>query len=185
MNSAKRLKTLTETEREVFTASDLRDLWGDKPGTATAAAKRMVEKGLLVKVAKGYYALDEDFSVWELANLIVSPSYVSMDSALFYQGVSFQKTKRVNSVATLNYEREIRGYTFKYYSMKESLFFNLEGLDYEGELSIAYPERALLDCFYFGVLPNIDNEEKINPSYLKRLSSFYPKAVRKKASRFL
>lgn len=185
MDDAKRLKILGDTRRTVFSASGLRDLWQDKVETAKAAAKRMVKKGALVKLAKGYYSLRKDFDIWELANLVISPSYISLNSALFYRGVSFQAMGRVTSVATLNYEREIGDYLFKYYAMKDTLFFNLEGVDYRGGVSIARPERAILDCFYFGILPNIDNPEKIKKSYLRKISTFYPKTVRERALRVL
>ena len=181
MDDANRLKILGDTRRDVFSSSEMRDLWRDKVGTAKAAVKRMVKKGVLIKLSKGYYSLKQDFNIWELANLIISPSYISLNSALFYHGISFQAATRVTSVATLHYEREIGEHLFKYYAMKEALFFNIEGINCKDAVSIARPERALLDCFYFGVLPNIDNPEKINKSYLQKISAFYPKTVRGKA----
>ena len=37
----------------------------------------------------------------------------------------------------------------------------------------------------FKDLPDIDNEEKLNKSYLAKLSKMYPKTVQKKVKRFL
>lgn len=180
MTNAQRLKLLTNTDKTTFSLGELRNIWDTNYQTARVAAKRMVKEGLLIKLAKGYYALDKDFNIYELANLVVSPSYISFNSALFYHGISFQVSNIISSVALFNYQRKIGGYALKYYSMKESLFFNLEGINYKKNLAIASPERAVLDSFYFDLLPNIDNWEKLNLTYLRKLSLIYPKTIRKK-----
>jgi hypothetical protein len=59
----------------------------------------MVEKGLVVRWATGYYTLNDRFNRYELANRILSPSYVSFQSALFYAGINFQARGEVGSVA--------------------------------------------------------------------------------------
>ena len=50
---------------------------------------------------------------------------------------------------------------------------------------MVFPERAILDCFYFGLLPNLDNVNKINFTYLKKISIFYPKSVIKKVNKLI
>jgi len=185
MNNAERLKVLADSAKTVFTLKNLQDLWESKPETTKILAKRMVDKSLLVRVARGYFSLNEGFNVYELANLIISPSYVSLQSALLYHGVSFQLSSIVTSVGLLNYTREAGGNTFRYYAMKESLFYQLEGVHYKGNLSMATPERAIADCFYFGLLPNVDNREKINSFFLEKISSHYPKTVQRKIKKFM
>ncbi len=185
MTNAQRLKILNNSGKTVFSSKNLRSLWDISPQTAKVVIKRMVKQELLIKLAKGYYALNKDFNIYELANLVIAPSYVSFSSALFYHGVSFQVSDTISSVALFNYQKKIKGYNLKYYSMKKSLFFNLEGIRYRKNLAIASPERAILDSFYFGLLPNIDNWEKVNPTYLKQLLPNYPKTVRKKAEKLL
>lgn len=180
MNNADRLKILNNSGRSVFSAQNIRTLWQSSANNTKVALKRMAQKGLLIKIAKGYYALLKDFNIYELANLVVSPSYVSLNSALFYRGIAFQPSKEVVSITKFNYERKIQNITLKYYAMKDELFFNLEGINFQNNLSIASPERSVLDTFYFGFLPNIDNFEKLNLSYLKDLAMFYPKTVQKK-----
>lgn len=185
MNNAERLKILTETGRSVFSLKNLQSLWEVNPHSAKIVARRMVEKRLIKRIARGYYALKDEFNIYELANLIISPSYVSLNSSLFYHGISFQVSNIITSVALLNYSKEIEKIIYKYYAMKGSLFFNLEGINYKKNLSMARPERAVLDCFYFGILPNIDNFDKLNINYLKKISIFYPKTVQKKVKKFL
>jgi predicted transcriptional regulator of viral defense system len=185
MDNAERLKVLADSGKSVFSLENLRFLWESKPETTKILAKRMVDKSLLIRIARGYFSMSENFNPYELANLIISPSYVSMQSALLYHGISFQLSSIVTSVGLLNYTREAGGKTFRYYSMKESLFYQLDGVHYKGNLSMAAPERAIADCFYFGLLPSVDNREKINSFLLDKISSHYPKTVQRKINKFM
>ncbi len=185
MNNAQRLKILAESGKTVFSLKNLQSLWEVRNQTTKVIAKRMTDKGLIFRISKGYYSLNKDFNDYELANLIISPSYLSLHSSLFYHGVSFQISNIVSSVAFLSYQKKVKEKFFKYYAMKKSLFFNLEGVNYRDNLSIACPERAILDSFYFGLLPNMDNPENINPTYLREISLYYPKEVQKKIEQLL
>jgi len=185
MTNAQRLKILIDTGKTVFSSKNIQSLWKGSPEAAKIALKRMVERQLVIKLAKGYYALSENFDIYELANLIISPSYISFNSALFYHGISFQTSDIVTSVGLLSYQKKIKKVTFQYYAMKESLFFNLEGIGYKNNLAIALPERAILDSFYFGLLPNIDNFDKISINHLRKLSVYYPKVVSRKLKKLL
>ena len=185
INLSQRLKILADSKKSVFNTKDLQDLWRENSKNTIVAAKRMVRKGLILKLAKGYYALNKKYDIYELANLIISPSYISFGSALFYWNVCFQVGDTINSVSLLNYEKKIEDRTYKYYAMKKELFFNLEGKVFKDNISIASPERAILDSFYFGFFLNIDNEEKINFTYLKKTSLFYPKSIQKKVENFI
>ena len=180
MDNAQRLKILSLTGRTVFSFKNLKDLWQSSSQTTKVIAKRMVDKNLITRISRGYFALDENFNEFELANIIITPSYVSFNSSLFHHGISFQVSMIISSVALLHYQRKINEKTYKYFSMKESLFFNLEGINYKDHFAIAKPERAILDCLYFGLLPNIDVHDKLNFNYIEKISSFYPKSVQKK-----
>ena len=142
MNNAQRLKILTETGRTVFSLKNLQSLWGANVYSAKILAVRMADKKLIKRIARGYYALKDEFNIYELANLIISPSYVSLNSSLFYHGLSFQVSNIVTSVGLLNYRKEIGKITYKYYAMKKSLFFSLEGINYKKNLACSF--RLLL-----------------------------------------
>ena len=185
MNSAKRLKILLDSGKTVFTAQDLRMLWNESNHTAKINAARMADSEVLRRISRGYYSLRKEYNEYELANRIVSPSYVSFQSALFYAGISFQERGRVDSAARINYRKTIDGRVYAYYVIKDELLFNIEGIRSYGWVSIAYPERAILDCLYIGFLPDIDRKEKLNKTLIKKLSAFYPKSVAKKAGSIL
>ncbi len=96
-----------DSGRTVFTPLDLRMLWGAHALNAKMAAVRMTEKGLLLRLAEGYYALNERYNRYELANRLLSPSYVSFHAALFFADVNFQARGEIGSVARRVSRRKI------------------------------------------------------------------------------
>ena len=185
MNSSNRLKILMDSGKTVFTPQDLRTLWGEGELNAKTNAVRMVVKGLILRIAKGYYALSQQYNIYELANRMVTPSYVSFQSALAYAGISFQVRNQIECAARVNARKKRGAILYVYYVLKDDLFFNLDGIRIKEGLSVASPERAILDSLYLGFLPDIDDSSKINATALKRLCSLYPKTVREKAEKFI
>lgn len=179
-NLAQKLKILMESDKTVFRSKDIQGLWKESPKNTAIAIKRMAAKKLILKLAKGYYAIRKDYSIYELANLIISPSYVSFNSALLFWGACFQMSDTVQSVGLLNYKREVGDKAYRYQAMKKDLFFLPEGVDSKDNVSVASPERALLDSFYFGFAANVDDWEKINKTYLKKLAENYPVSAQEK-----
>ena len=177
---SQRLKTLLKSKRTVFRTKDLESLWQENSNNTVITARRMLNKDIIVKLSKGYYAIDEEYNNLELANLIISPSYVSFSSALFYWGINFQLSNKIESVAKIYYNRKIDNNEYNYHAMKEKIFFNPDGIRIKDNISIATPERALLDCLYFGVNINIDDWDKINKTALNRIGKNYPLSVRNK-----
>ncbi|MFH0986086.1 MAG: hypothetical protein V1882_11265 [Candidatus Omnitrophota bacterium] len=185
MNNSDRLKTLMESGRTVFTPQDLRMFWRAIPLNAKMSAVRMTQKGLLTRLASGYYALNDRYNRYELANRLLAPSYVSFQAALFHEGINFQAREEIGSVALRDHRKEVGRMIYSYAAMKKDLFFDPEGIVTREGVAMAVPERAVLDSFYFGYLPDIDQAEKLNKTYLAKLSLKYPKTVRRKAEALL
>lgn len=179
---SQRLKTLIDSKKTVFTLGDFQSLWGEEDRrNVMMTARRMVKRELLLKLGKGYYAFNKDYNRYELANTIISPSYVSLHSALLFWGVAFQREETVYSAALFNYEKELDGTLYSYHAMKKELFFDTRGVIVKDYVSIASSERAILDSFYFGLLVNLDNQEAISRNELLSLSLLYPRSVQKEA----
>lgn len=185
MNNSERFKILMESGRTIFTPLDLRMLWRLNALSAKMSAVRMVEKGLILRLASGLYAPNDRYNRYELANRIVTPSYVSFQSALFYAGVNFQARTEIGSIALRDHQKKVGNILYTYAAMKKELFFNSEGVVTREGASMAAPERAILDSFYFGYLPDIDDSGKLNKTYLAKWSLMYPKTVQKKAKGLL
>jgi len=112
------------------------------------------EKGYIKKIIRGYYIFS-DLSVnepvlFEIANRIYSPSYVSLESALAYYGLIPESTYGVTSLST---RRTYRFSTslgeFSYRTIKPALFFGYRLVEYKGKyFKIAEIEKAILDYCY-------------------------------------
>ncbi|MBN3039569.1 MAG: hypothetical protein JW867_00405 [Candidatus Omnitrophica bacterium] len=181
MTNSERLKILVDSGRTVFTPLDMRILWRENAHKAKINTARMFKKNLLMRITRGYYALNKRYNPYELANRIISPSYVSFQAALAAAGVSFQSRGEIGSVALINYHKKAGDIVYTYSAMKRSLFFDKTGIVARDGVYMALPERAVLDSFYFGFLPDLDNPEKLNREYLLKLSTRYPKTVQNKA----
>lgn len=185
-STSQKLQVLLGSKRTVFTLDDLSSIWIEKDKRNTIiTARRMVHNGLIIKLGKGYYSINKDYNRYELANIIISPSYISLHSALFYWNVAFQKEETIQSVALLNYEKVLDETIYRYHAMKKELFFDIRGIVLRDNISFATPERAFLDTLYFNFLANIDNKEPLNPHLIGELAVLYPKSTQKKAKEFL
>ncbi len=121
-----------------------------------------VKKGLLVKPRKDVYLLKEkaDIHSFILANRLFQPSYVSLESALFYYGFIPDVTAAATSITTKRTRRfEFRHQLFTYQKVKTDLFLGYQEIkDTEWGFLIASPEKAILDYFYLN-LPELKNKD--------------------------
>lgn len=185
IKQTKRLQKLFNEGKNVYSADELKSIWGLSGNTFRQTVKRMVDKELLIRLAKGVYATTKDFDKFELANTLVTPSYVSVNSALVYFDVAFQVLTTVNSVATYSYSREVGKTTYKYFTIKDKIFFDTVGLKQKNNITIATPERAICDAFYLDVLVNIDNPDQLNKQNFTDIKEIYPDTVKKKVNKLV
>ena len=119
--------------------------------------KRLVEwqgKGYIKKIIRGYYIfadlkLDENV-LFEIANRIYSPSYISLEMALSYYHLIPESVYGLTSATsrkTMVFETELSD--FIYHTVRPRLLFGYKLVNYSGKkFKIAEPEKALLDYFY-------------------------------------
>jgi len=143
------------------------------------------KRGYIVKLKNGIYVFSDNveyFSSEELAVVIYSPSYISMEKALSSYGLIPEVVYSVTSVTpkiTRWFKNDFGDY--KYYHVKSRLFFGYT--QKEGKYStyfIADPEKALLDFLY---LKNVNNMEDLN-SYRINWDEFKKSADSKKLKRY-
>lgn len=108
-------------------------------------------KGYIKKIIKGYYLFaDADINekrLFEIANKIYRPSYVSLESALSYYHLIPESVFAITSVSTRRTHRFETGIgRFIFRTIQPKLFFGyVVTPDF---VKIAYMEKALLDYFY-------------------------------------
>ena len=172
----------------VFSLADIRQA---DPAFHRRRLNEWQEKGYLKKVIKGYYIfsdlpLDEK-DLFEIANRIYAPSYVSFEMALAYYGLIPESVYGITSSSTRKtmYFKTTIG-EFIYHSLQPKLYFGFEYLTRNSRYAkIASPEKALLDYFYLHPeLSDADGfreirinrevvSEKINHKKLMSYAGFY------------
>lgn len=141
------------------------------------------KKGYLEKVRNGWYCLPgflaEPYGTWIIANLVHSPSYISLESALSYHGLIPEGVFMTTSVTTNRPVRMIlAGHPYSYSRIKTGLFSGYQLLETETskrKIRIADLEKAIVDFFYLHPEYNIESSiadlrfnEEIMSGYLNR-----------------
>lgn len=153
------------------------------PDALQAQLSRWVKAGRLIKLARGKYALAPpyrrvDLPLEHVANRLVYPSYVSMESALAWYDLIPEAVAVVTSVTTAR-PRVVENAvgTFRYRHIKRDLFWGYEAISLqELECVVAHPEKALLDLFYFWNGPATG--ERIREMRFQNLDRIDPERVR-------
>jgi len=135
----------------IFSLNDIRQL---EPNFHRRRLNEWQEKGYIKKVIKEFYVFSDkpvdENTVFEMANRIYKPSYISFETALsFYQfipesvyGVTSASTRR-----TYTFHTHVGN--FFYRTIKPDLFFGYEMNTYNGKIyKIAEPEKSMLDFLY-------------------------------------
>ena len=111
-------------------------------------------KGFIKKIINGYYLFSDlnvnDHALFEIANRIYSPSYISFEMALSYYNLIPESVYKITSAST----RKTSKFTtplaqFHYRTIAPKFYFGYEIIEYNSKhFKIASMEKALLDFFY-------------------------------------
>lgn len=183
MKDIELVKKLHEFSKGVFTLSDLLKILNVKEEIVRVIIQRMTEKGVLERVGRGLYApFGKNVIPQEIAPQLYFPSYLSLKTVLCRVGIINQIPQKVFLVTTKKtYQTKLVNTPIVYRQIKKSLFF---GYFLDKGIPTAYPEKALLDLFYYAAkgLEYVSFSE-LDLKYLdkKRWSEFkkyYPERVR-------
>lgn len=109
--------------------------------------QRLISYQLLKRISPGKYILFEaDISDFEIANLLITNSYVSLESALSFYGILAQYSYEITSVTvdkSSSTSLAGKSYTFSHISPK--LYWGYQKKD---QFLIAKPEKAVVDFAY-------------------------------------
>lgn len=137
-----------------FTVFSLRDIFRVEPGFHRRRLNDWQAKGYIRKVIKGFYIfadlpLDE-MVLFEIANRVYKPSYVSLESALAHYQLIPESVFGVTSISTRRtYRFSTELAEFRFRTVKPDLFFGYDLVSVRGKrVKIARPEKAVLDFLY-------------------------------------
>ncbi len=165
----------------IFSANDIRALFGVSAVAALALLHRYKKQGFVVQVKRGLYvfpdALPPDVHV---ANRLYSPSYISLEFALSYHGVIPETVYEITSVTTKSTRRfETLGKIFSYRKIKKVAYTGYEIHTQQGlSFYIADAEKAFVDTNYLRLNNKQEpisrfNKEKINPEKALRYAELF------------
>jgi len=112
------------------------------------------DKGYIKKIIKGYYIFSDlelnETVLFEIANRIYSPSYISFEMAFSYYHLIPESVYGITSASTRRtYRFKTPLAEFSYSAIKPQLFFGYNLIKYDDKyFKIASIEKAILDYLY-------------------------------------
>jgi len=113
------------------------------------------EKGYINKIIRGYYMFSDvelnEPVLFEIANRIHQPSYISLEMALSYYHLIPESVYGITSITTrkpYQYSTALGEFSYRY--VKPALFFGYELVNYQPHktFKIGYTEKVVVDFFY-------------------------------------
>ncbi len=168
---------LYQTSRTVLTLKDIAFMLPEIPyDNLKRRMSYFVKSGHLKKLRRGVYA-KEPYDVLELANKLYAPSYISLETVLQRAGVIFQYYESIFAVSYLSRTIEASGHTIVYRKMKKDILLNKQGIEEQGDIIIASPERAFLDVVFLYKNYHFDNLGSLNWDKIMELKDLYGSRV--------
>ena len=102
------------------------------------------------------------------------PSYVSLQTVLFKEGLIFQDFSNVITSVSYNTRKiSVDGRQYHYHRLKDELLTNPLGIVIDNGARVASLERAICDFFYLNGMINLNNKERIDKSKLFLVAQIY------------
>ncbi len=153
---------LYESPQTVFSISGITLLLGEeREGLMAKRLNYYVKEGKLLNPRRGFYA-KKNYNPEELACMLFTPSYLSLEYVLQKAGVVFQYDSRISSVSYLSRSVEVDEKEFCYRRIKGEILANMAGIMCSNNINMAIPERAFLDVMYLNADYYFDNLRALN-----------------------
>ena len=142
---------IKEKKLYIFSANNIRSLFGVSVVAASALLHRYKKQGFILQLKRGLYVLPDVLppDVY-IANRLYCPSYISLEFALSYHGVIPETVYEITSVTTKSTSRfETLGKVFSYRKIKKAAYTGYEIQKQQGlGFNIADAEKAFVDTNY-------------------------------------
>lgn len=138
----------------VYNSQEFSNLINKNRNISLVYMNRLVKNGLATRLINGRISIIEDDFI--IASQLVSPAYISLNSALLFHNISYQVPEYVECVSTRN---SINYYDLGivYHKMNPALFFGYRR--YEKSRSfifVANPDKAVFDGLYLKIFSKYD-----------------------------
>jgi predicted transcriptional regulator of viral defense system len=175
-----------------FTVFSLNDIRNSEGNFRRRSLNEWQDKGYIKKVIDKYYVFSDlelnENVLFEIANRIYSPSYVSMEMALSYYHLIPESVYTITSITTKktnSFDTKIGN--FDYRTVKPEFYFGFIIEDYDDKhYKIASIEKSILDYLYLN--PGVREKEdfkSLRINYDEFRSSIDPEKIYSYTSGFL
>jgi predicted transcriptional regulator of viral defense system len=173
------LANLKKLEEPALRTADVMAHLKIKKDHASKLLSRLSLSGHIVRIKRGLWVFPKELDPLQLPEYLTAPfpSYISLQSALFYHGMISQipTTTYSVSVARTQFFKTPLG-TFSIHHVTPSFFFGYELVGKPG-IKMATPEKALVDFLYMGPaksklfrsLPELDLPHKFSLRAARRM----------------
>ena len=179
--------TIYQDPRTVFRFNDVAQLVGETD--VLSLRKKLnyyVHQGKFLNPRKGIYT-KPDFNPAELACLLFTPSYISLEYVLQKEGIIFQYDPAFTLAGYLSREVEVSGHVYRYRKIKGEILVNPAGIiRLKNQVNMATAERAFLDSLYLNKSFHFDNLDAVDKRAVRELLPIYnSKALSLRADKIL
>ncbi len=144
---------INKVDKLLLNTNDVATLLSVSKESAKVTAARYVKKGLLIRVKKDLYittpkfALLKEEELFQIANLIQTPSYISLTTALSYYEITTQQQRNFIESIALKRSKDVivNNVEFTFTKVKKEFY---KGFELKDSFFIATPEKALADAVY-------------------------------------
>ncbi|MGQ4892005.1 MAG: type IV toxin-antitoxin system AbiEi family antitoxin domain-containing protein [Candidatus Njordarchaeia archaeon] len=192
MTKTKKILKLIEV-LYVVSLEELCKILGEDKDKVSKLVSYLIKTGRVTRIRRGYYTLPKiSKHINVIAPAILKPSYISLGYSLSIQNVITQYVPEVEVVTTRKFPESMRiiefgGYRIHFYKWRKVLFFGYRWVrENNYYYPLAYPEKAILDLYSYGIDPDTMftvKWEKINVEKLMEYSKMYPKRVKDYATK--
>lgn len=164
---------IREKKLYLFSAKDVRALFGASAVAVTSLLHRYKKRGFILQVKRGLYVFPDNLPPDAyIANKLCHPSYVSLESALSYHGIIPETVYEITSVttkATRRFEVKTLGKVFSYRKIKKAAYTGHEIQKQKGlSFYIADAEKAFVDTDYLRL---ISKQKPISRFHKEKISA--------------
>lgn len=143
-----------------------------------------MKTGALTSPRKGFYA-KPNYNIFELANKVFTPSYISLQTVLREEGLIFQQSSAVFCVSYLSRKILVGQNEIIYKRLPEFIVNNQKGLLNMQTYYIASKERAFLDSLYVYKEFFIDNINNLDWNLVHEIKDIYrSKTLNRRVDKF-
>ena len=174
MMERSKIELLIESDQRVFSIEDFGSIWSENDYIKVKAlARYYANKHKIFRVKSGLYSIIQKPDILEVAQHLITPSYISYHTALSIHGINFQFYSDIHCMAMRNREIEVQGQKIIYHQIKSDILFNPVGIVMQNGYSLASPERAICDSLYLSPGIGFDNLNKIDIIELFKIAQIY------------